>query len=175
MHTHLRLLHYCCLYQNTFWKFPSQGSQFKCHFFQATILGKLSPNAITLLSFPPEQVTLFKYCCCWSVAKSCLTLCDPVNCSPPGFPLLHYLPEFAQTHVHWVGDSIQPSHSLSPPSPPTLSLSQHQGLLQWIGSSHQMAKLLELQHQSFQWIFRVDFLDCLTVKQNLPGHTLLSI
>ena len=89
-------------------------------------------------------------------------------------PVHHQFLELTQTHVHWVGDSIQPSHSLSPTSPPTLSLTQHQGLFQWIGSSHQIAKLLELQHQSFQWIFRVDFLDCLTVIQNLPRHTLLS-
>ena len=76
----------------------------------------------------------------------------------PGFPVLHCLPEFAQTHVHWVGDAIQPSHPLLPHSPPTLNLSQHQGLFQWVSSSHQMAKVLEPQLQYFQWIFRVDFL-----------------
>ena len=97
-------------------------------------------------------------CCCYSVAKSCLTLWDPRNCSTPGFPVLHYLQEFAQTHVHWVDDAIKPSHLLSSPSPPTLNLSQHQGLFQWVSPSHQVAKLLELQHQSFQWIFRVDFI-----------------
>ena len=64
--------------------------------------------------------------CCCSVAKSGLTLCDPMDCSTPGFPILHYLPEFAQTYVHWVSDAIQPSHPLSPPSPPALSLSQYQ-------------------------------------------------
>jgi len=69
-------------------------------------------------------------------------------------------PEFAQTYVHWVGDAIQPSHHLSLPSPPALNLSWHQGLFQWVGSSHRVAKVLELQlqHQSFQWIFRVDCL-----------------
>ena len=73
--------------------------------------------------------------------------------------LLHYLPEFAQTHVHWVSDSIQASHPLLPPSPPTINLSQHQGLFQRVNSSHQVAKVLELQlrHKSFQWIFRVDY------------------
>ena len=83
-----------------------------------------------------------------------------MDCSIPGFPVLHYLLEFAQTHIHWVSDAIQPSHPLSPSSPPTLNLSQHQGLFQWISCLHQMAKVLELQlhHQSFQWIFRVDFL-----------------
>ena len=77
-----------------------------------------------------------------------------------GLPVYHQLPESTQTHVHWVGDAIQPSYPLSSPSPPALNLSQHQGLFQWISSSHQVAKVLELQlqHQSFQWIFRVDFL-----------------
>ena len=69
-------------------------------------------------------------CCCCSVAKLCMTLHDPMDCSMPGFPVLHYLSEFAQTHVHWVCDAIQPSHPLSP-SPPAFNLSQHQGLFQW--------------------------------------------
>ena len=93
-----------------------------------------------------------------SVTQWCPTLCDPMDCSTPGFPVLLYLPEFAQTHIHWVDDAIQPSHPLSPPSPFALNLSQHQGLFQWVSSSHYMAKGLELQHQSFQWIFTVDFL-----------------
>ena len=82
-----------------------------------------------------------------------------MNCSTPGFPVLHYLPKFAQTHVHWVGDAIQQSHPLLLPSSPAL-ISQHHGYFQWVSSSHQVAKVLELQfqHQSFQWIFRVDFL-----------------
>ena len=75
-----------------------------------------------------------------------------------GFPVLHYLPEFAQTHVHGVGDAIQLSHPLSSLFPPALNLSQHQGLFQCISSLHQVAKVLELQlqHQSFQSIFRVE-------------------
>ena len=85
-------------------------------------------------------------------------LCDPMDCSMPGFPVLHHLPEFAQTRVHQVSDAIQPSHPLLSPSPPAFNLSQHQGLFQQVGSLHQVAKVLELQHQSFQWIFRVDFL-----------------
>ena len=86
-----------------------------------------------------------------SVPQSCLALFDPMDYSTPGFPVHHQLPELAQTHVHWVGDAIQPSHPLSSPSPPALNLSQHQGLYQWFGSLHQVAKLLELQlqHQSF--------------------------
>ena len=84
------------------------------------------------------------YPCC-SVTMSCLTLCIPKNFSTPGFPVLHYLPEFAQTHVHWVSNIIQPSDPLSAPSPLALNLSQHQGLFQWVSSSQQVAKLLELQ------------------------------
>ena len=95
-----------------------------------------------------------------SVAQSCPTLCDPMNCSMSGFPLHHQLPEITQTHVHWVGDAIQPSHPLSSPSLPALNPSQHQGLFKWVSSSHQVAKVLEFQLQrlSFQWIFRTDFL-----------------
>ena len=95
-----------------------------------------------------------------SVTQLCPTLCNPVKCSMPGFPVLHDLPEFAQTHAHWISDAIQPSHPLSSPSPLALSLFQHQDLFQWIGSSCQVAKVLELQlqHQCFQWLFRVNIL-----------------
>ena len=85
-------------------------------------------------------------------------------------------PGFTQTHVHRVGDAIQPSHPLSSPSPPALNLSQHQGLFNWVSSLHQVAKVLELQlqHQSFQWIFRPDFLrmdwlDLLAVQETLKS------
>ena len=80
-------------------------------------------------------------------------VCDPMNCSTPGLPVLHDLLELAQTHVHWVSDAIQPSHPMSSPSPLALNLSQHQGFFQWVGSLHQVAKVLELhlQPQSFQW------------------------
>ena len=93
-----------------------------------------------------------------SVTQSCLR--DPISCSMPGFPVHHQLPKLTQIHVHWVGDAIQPSHLLSPPSPPTFNLFQHQGLSQGVSSPHQVAKVLELQlqHQSFQGIFRTDFL-----------------
>ena len=99
-----------------------------------------------------------EFCCCL-VDKLCLTLCNPVDCTMPGFPVLHYLLEFAQTHVCGVGEAIQPSHPLSPASPLALNLSKHQGPLQWVSTLHQVARVLELQHQSFQWIFRVDFLE----------------
>ena len=96
---------------------------------------------------------------CCSVTQSCQTRCDPKDCHMPGFPVLHHLPELAQTHVHWVCDAIQPFHPLSSPSPPAINLSQHQGLFQWVSSSHQVAKVLEfqLQHQSFQWTHTLDW------------------
>ena len=94
-----------------------------------------------------------------SVAQSCPTLCDPMNCSTPGLLVHHKLPEFTQTHVHQIGDAIQPSHPLLLSSP-TFNLSQHWGLFKWVNSSHQVAKVLEfqLQHQSFQWTPRTDLL-----------------
>ena len=95
-----------------------------------------------------------------SLALLCLTLCDPMDCSPPNFPVHYQLLELTQTLVHWVGDAIQPSHPLSSPSSPAFNLSCHLGIFKWVSSSHQVAKVLEfqLQHQSFQWIFRTDFL-----------------
>ena len=83
-----------------------------------------------------------------------------MNCNTPGLPVHHQFPEFTQTHVHWVGDAIQPSHPRSSPSPPVLNLSQHQGLFQWVSSLHQVAKVLEfkLQHQSLQWTSKTDLL-----------------
>ena len=95
-----------------------------------------------------------------SSVQSRPTLCDPMDCSTPGLPVHHQLPEFTQTHVHWVGDAIQPSHPLPSPSAPTFNLSQHWGLFQGVSSSYQVAKVLEfqLQHQPFQWILRTDFL-----------------
>jgi len=103
---------------------------------------------------------------CWeispfsSVPQLCPAVCDPMDCSTPGLPVHHQLLECTQTHVRWVGHAIQPSHPLSSPSPFSFSLSQHQGLFQWVTTSHQVAKVLEFQlhYQSFQWIFRTDFL-----------------
>ena len=80
-------------------------------------------------------------CCCCSVTKLCPTLCDPMDYSTPGFPVLHCLLEFTQVHVHWVGDAIQPSHPLSSSSPPPSNLSQHQNLFHWAISSHQVANI----------------------------------
>ena len=93
-----------------------------------------------------------------SVVQSCLTLCDPMNCSTPGLPVHHQLPEFTQTHVHRIYDAIQPSHPRSSPSPPAPNPSQHQSLFQWVNSLHEVAKVLEfqLEHHSFQRNPRAD-------------------
>ena len=116
----------------------------------------LQGSLLNLKTLSSLGKTAFLHYC--SITHLCLTLCDLMDWSSPGFSVLHCLPELAQTHAHWAGDAIQPSHPLSSPSSPALNLSQHQGLFQWVGSLHQVAKVLEFQHQSFQWIFRVDFL-----------------
>ena len=96
-------------------------------------------------------------CCCYcSVTRTHPTLCGSMDCSTPGFPVPHNLQELAQLHAYCIGDAVQPSCPLTPSSPSALTLSQHQGLFQWVICSHQMTKILELQlqHQSFQWISR---------------------
>ena len=114
-----------------------------------------------------------------SVAQACPTLCNPMNQSTQGLPVHHQLLEFTQTHVFWVGDAIQLSHPLSSPSPPALNLSEHQGLFQWVSSSHQVAKVLEFQLGSFSIspsnehsrliFFRMDWLDLLAVQGTLKS------
>ena len=103
---------------------------------------------------------------CCSVDQLYPTLCNPIDCRKTRFPVLHSLLGFSQIYVHWVGDVIQLSHPLLHPSLFAFNLSQHQGLFQWVSSLHQVAKVLEFQfqHQSFQWIFRTDWLDLLTVQ-----------
>ena len=123
------------------------------------------------------EIVTGMFCCC-SVTQLCLTICDPMVYSTPGFPVLHYLTEFAQTHVHWVNDAIQQSHPLLSPSPPALNLSQHQGFFQWVSSLHQVAKVLVLQLQSFQWIFRVAWFDLCAVQGTLESlllHHILKV
>ena len=98
----------------------------------------------------------------WVLQFSCSVMSDslqPQGLQHASFPVHHQLPELTQTHVHWIGNAIQPSHPLSSASPPAFNLSQHQGLFQGVSSSHQVAKVLEFQLQSFQWIFRTDFLE----------------
>ena len=119
-------------------------------------------------------MSVFSVICC-SVAESCLTLCDPMDCSTPGFPVLHYFPEFALTHVHSVDDTIQPSHPRLPPSPPALNLSQHQGLFKLVSSLHQVAKVLEFfsfrispsNEYSRLISFRIDWFDLFAVQGTL--------
>ena len=96
-----------------------------------------SENCGQTATVPSKFRAIFRgYSCCCSVAQSCPTLCDPMDCSVPGFPVHHQLPKFAQTHVHWVSDAIQVSHPLSSPSLPAFNLSQHQGLpMSWLFSS----------------------------------------
>ena len=115
-----------------------------------------------------------------SVAQSSPTLCDPMDCSTPGLPIHHQFPEFTQTHVHWVGNAIQPSHPLSSPSP-ALNLSQHRGLFKWVSSLHQMAKYWSFSFSpsseySGLTSFRIDWLDLLavqgTLKSLLQHHSL---
>ena len=108
--------------------------------------------------------------------KSCLTIFDPMDCSTPGFPVLHYLLELAQSHVNWVGDAIQSSLPLSSPSLPALSLSQHQGLSQWVRSSHQVAKYWRFSFSirpsndySGLISFRADCFDLLAVQGTLKS------
>ena len=93
-----------------------------------------------------------------AIMEQCPTLCDPMNCSTPGLPVHHQLPEFIQTYIHRVSDAIQPSHPLLSPFLPATNPSQHQSLFQWVNSSHQVAEVLEfqLQHHSFQRTPRAD-------------------
>ena len=132
---------------NLSWKF---SVSFLCFVLDLQFLTPgLQPSLlVTSLFIPIPHICLL----CCSVTKSCPVLCDPHGLQHTlGSSVLQCLPEFAQTRIHWVGDAIQPSHSLSSPSPPAFNLSQHQGLFQWVSSSHQVAKVLELQlqHQSF--------------------------
>ena len=115
-----------------------------------------------------------------TVTQSCPTRCDTMNRSTPGLPVHHQIPEFTQTHVHWVGDVIQPSHPLSSPSPSALDLSQNQSLFKWVSSSHQVAKVLA-KVWSFSFSIspsnecsglissRMDWLDLLAVQRTLKS------
>ena len=116
-----------------------------------------SPSCFQLFPLPIFFFWNFQFS---SVAQSCPTLCDPMNRSTPGLPVHHQLPEFTQTHIHRVGDAIQPSHPLLSPSPLAPNPSQHQDLFQWVNSSHEVAKVLEfqLEHHSFQRTPRADLL-----------------
>ena len=119
-------------------------------------------HSLTFLPLRNEVYAPSSWVCIHSVQFSHSVVSDslqPMDCRTPGLPVHHQLLEFTQTHVHWVGDAIQPSHPLLSPSPPALNFSQHQGLFQWVTSSHQVAKALEFQlHQSLQWTPRTGLL-----------------
>ena len=135
------------------------SSQFPCIFEGLNFLlpHRLSFTSSFIISFYLILSSTIQFI---SVTQSCLTLCDPMNRSTPGLPVCHQLPKFTQTHVHWVGDAIQPSHTPSSPSPPAPNPPQHQDLLQWVNSLHEVATVLkfQLQYQSFQWTPRTDLL-----------------
>ena len=148
---HLGDLNFC---SNSAIMFPWELGPITKHPYASNIYSLSNLETLT------SVYTVNQFSCCCSFGKLCHTLCDPMDCSTSGFPVLHSLLEFAQVHVLWIGGAIQPSHSLSPSSPFAFNISQHQGLFQWDGCLHQMAKVLELQlqHQSIKWVFGVDFL-----------------
>ena len=129
-HLHAAVLRY--------FKYPvSKSKSILSSLYPDLILLALNYRTVVLFCFPFNYRTVYQpvsqsettYC---SIDKLCSTFCDSMNYSTPGFPVLYYLLEFAQTHVHWIGDAIKPSHPLLPPSPSALNLSQHQGLFQWV-------------------------------------------
>ena len=136
--------------------FPTQDSNLCLLHWQTDSLQlvppwKSLPCSVILTIWIVELSLLLLSC---SVAQSCATLCDPMDCSTPGLPVLHHLSEPAQTHVHWVGDAIQPSHSLLSRCPPAFNLSEHQGLFRWVDSSHQIVQVfLKGRHYISREIF----------------------
>ena len=125
------------------------------------------------MSFPIYEYYCFQFS---SVIQSYSSLCDPMDCNISGFPVHHQLSELAQTHVHWISDAIQPSYPLLSPSPPVLNLSQHQGLFQWVSSSHQVAKYWSFSFNispsneySGLIPFRIDWFDLLAVQGTLKS------
>ena len=139
-------------------EFPGKNTGVGFHaFLQGSSLPGIEPRSLTSPALAGRFFTTSSVQFS-SVTQLCPTLCNPMNCSMPGLPVHHQLPESNETHVHQVGDATQLSHPLSSPSPPAPNLSQHQGLFKWVSSSHQVAKVLEfqLEHQSFQWTPRTD-------------------
>ena len=151
--------------------FPGKNTGVGCHFHLQEIF---SPRGLNLHLLLGRQILLH-----WaqfsSVAQLCLTLCDPMDCSTPGLPVHHQLPEFTQTHVHWVSDAIQPSHTLLSPSPPTFNLSQHQGLFQCVSFCIRWPKYWSFsfnispskEHSGL--IFFRDWLDLLAIQGTLKS------
>ena len=151
------------------WARLSNGTELNWNHYMFVAAHLVIVRKVHNFFFPPQQISPSRECpfalspLFWLPFQfnlSCVPLCDPMDSSTPGFSVHHQLPELTHTHVHWVSDAIQPSYPLSSPSLPAFNLSQHQGLFQWVSSLHQVAKVLEfqLQHQSFQWIFRTDWI-----------------
>ena len=121
------------------------------------------------LSFRKQGPSSYSYQLVVQFLSCVQTLCDPIDCTMPGFPVLHCLLEFDQIHIYWISDAIPPSHPLLSPSPPAFNLSQHQVLCQWVVSLHQVAKGLELQLYSGLISFMIDWFDLLAVQGTLKS------
>ena len=158
-----------------------------CHFIQYSSVAQSCPTLWDPMNrstpgFPVHHQLLestqtkLNICCCSSVAKSCLTFCDPMDCRTPGSPVLYYLSKFAQTHVYWVGDAIQPSHPLFPPPTPAFNLSQHQDLFQWVALHIRWPKYWSFSFSispsneySGLISFRIDWFALLAVQETLKS------
>ena len=127
-------------YTYPFWPFP----EILVHSIYLSSIYMYNTRFTLLTNFKMYNMLLLS---CFSVTQLCLTLCSSMDCCTPGFFVRHYLSEFVQTHAHWVDGAIQPSHPLLPPFSPALNLSQHQGVFQWVSSSHQVTRVLQLQLQ----------------------------
>ena len=152
-----------------------QGGQINWHFLSIQTKNLNRSGLKDIINYVLKHWWTRHFVAVIQLLNLCPTFWDPMNCSTPGFPVLPHLPEFAQTHVHWVSDVIQPSHLLSSPSPPTFNLSQHQRLPS-VSSSHQIAEVLEfqLQHHFFQQYsglisLRIDWFDFLAVQEILKS------
>ena len=174
----LHPLHFTCMSRaktSTFGDPMTPTGKFAISYFIARIFRQfISFSIFQHGGFLNSVIVNWNWCCCCSVSKLCPTLWDPMDCSMPGFPVLYYLQEFAQTHIRWVGDAILPYHPLSSTSPPVFNLSQPRGLFQWVGSSHQVAKVLKLQLQyqssnenSGLMSFKIDWFGLLSVQGTL--------
>ena len=143
------------------WNFPDKNPDTCCHFLLQGIFltRELNPGLLhcrqTLYWLSHQGSPKYRML----LLFSCPVVSDSTDCSRPGLSVPHHLPKFAQAHIHCITDAFQPSHPLMPSSHSTLNLSQPQGLFQWVSCSQQMTKTLEfqLQHQSLQWVFKVDF------------------
>ena len=163
------------------WDFPGKNTRVGCHLVLQGTFPTQGWSHVSCIgrwilyhwATWESQNNIFQFS---SVAQLCMILCDPMDCSMPGLPVHHQLPEFTQIHFHWVGDAIQPSHPLWPPSPAAFTLPQHEGLFKWVSSSHQVTKYCSFSfnispssEHSGQIAFRMDWLDLLAVQGTLKS------